>query len=112
MPSTVTVWYPFHPLTSCSLEVLAWPRHPANAATIRHPDGNPVKVPLWMLQPEAACLHLSEYVVLSFGALNALLDLLALHSSFRVKSCEPQGADLCSKSPSHSTTSSPRRASR
>jgi hypothetical protein len=75
MPSTVTVYYPFHPLVNCSLAVLTWPRHPANTVTVQHPDGNAVKIPLWMLQPEATHLHLSEQIALSASALSALVDL-------------------------------------
>jgi len=90
MPSTVTVYYTFHPLVNRSLAVLTWPRHPANAATVQHPDGNAVKIPLWMLQPEATHLHLSEQAALSASALNALVDLLAPHSSSKVKASEQQ----------------------
>jgi hypothetical protein len=84
MPSTVTVYYPFHPLNNRSLEVIAWPRRSAMAATVQHPDGNAVKIPLWMLQPEAARFHLSEQVELSSSALRALVDLLTLHSCSKV----------------------------
>jgi len=56
MPSTVTVHYPFHPLHKRCLDVVAWPRQAANAATVQHPDGKTLKIPLWMLQPEAARL--------------------------------------------------------
>ena len=45
-----------------------------------------MKIPLWMLQPEAARFHLSEPIELSSGALRALVDLLTLHSSTKVKS--------------------------
>ncbi|MGH8604344.1 MAG: hypothetical protein ACREXR_16675, partial [Gammaproteobacteria bacterium] len=53
---------------------------------VQHPDGNAVKIPLWMLQPEAARFHLSEQVALSSGALSLLVDLLVLQSSSKVKS--------------------------
>jgi hypothetical protein len=83
-PTTVTIYYPFHPLVNHALEVITWPRKPAHAATLKHPDGNAVKIPLWMLQPDAAHFHLSEQIELSASALSALVDLLALHASTRV----------------------------
>ena len=81
-PATVTIYYPFHPLVNHTLEVITWPREPAHAATIKHPDGNAVKIPLWMLQPDAARFHLSEQIELSAGA---LVDLLTLQASSKVK---------------------------
>ena len=54
MPSTVTVHYPFHPLHNCCLGVIAWPRRATGAATVQHPDGKPLKIPVWMLQPDAS----------------------------------------------------------
>jgi hypothetical protein len=30
--------------------------------TVRHPDGKTLKVPLWMLEPAAATLHLRDQV--------------------------------------------------
>src|SRR5215475_1121286 len=75
MPSTVTVHYPFHPLINRCLKLITWPRHPANAATVEHPDGKTLKIPLWMLQPDAARFHLCERVELSSSALDALVDL-------------------------------------
>ena len=83
-PSTVTVYYPFHPLVNHALEVITWPRKPAHAVTIKHPDGKAVKIPQWMLQPDAAQFHLSEPIELSASALSALVDLLTLHSSMMV----------------------------
>jgi hypothetical protein len=76
MPSTVTVHYPFHPLHKCCLDVVAWPRHAANAATVQHPDGKTLKIPLWMLQPEAARFALAEQPELSANALLALVDVM------------------------------------
>jgi hypothetical protein len=84
-PSTVTVYYPFHPLVNHALEVITWPRKPAHAATIKHPDGKAVKIPHWMLQPDAAHFHLSEQIELPASALRALVDLLTLHSSTLVE---------------------------
>jgi hypothetical protein len=84
-PTTVTIYYPFHPLVNHTLEVITWPRKPAHAVTLKHPDGNAVKIPLWMLQPDAAHFHLSEQIELSASALSALVDLLTLHASSKVE---------------------------
>lgn len=108
MPSTVTVYYPFHPLVNRSLAVLTWPRHPANAVTVQHPDGKAMKIPLWMLQPEATRLHLSEQVVLSASALSALVDLLVLLSSSKVKANEKQEPTHAASHLSIRTRTSPR----
>ena len=43
-PSTVTVHYPFHPLHCRCLEVVAWPRQPHLAVTVRQPDGQTLKI--------------------------------------------------------------------
>ena len=74
-PAAVTVYYPFHPLVNHTLEVITWPRKPAYAVTVKHPDGNAVKIPLWMLQPDAAHFHLSGQIELSNSAISALVDL-------------------------------------
>ncbi len=58
----------------------------AEVGAVQHPDGEAMKIPLWMLQPEAARFHLSEQIDLSSCALRALVDLLTLHSSTKVKS--------------------------
>ena len=88
-PAAVTVYYPFHPLVNHTLEGITWPRKPAHAVTVKHPDGNAVKIPLWMLQPDAASFHLSEQIELSANALSALVDLLTLHASTMVE-VQPQ----------------------
>jgi len=50
----MTVHYPLRPLQLRPLEVVAWPRQTHLSVTVRHPDGNTLKVPLWMLDPAAA----------------------------------------------------------
>ncbi len=84
MPSTVTVHYPCHPLANHCLKVIVWPRRLTTAVTVQHPDGSAVKVPLWMVRPEAAGFRLGEQAVLSSEALIAVVDLLAVHSSSTV----------------------------
>lgn len=85
MPSTVTVYYPFHPLVNHTLDVIQWPRRRGNAVTVLHPDGESMKVPMWMLDPEAARVSVSEQIVLSASALLTLVDLLSQPSSPRVE---------------------------
>jgi len=80
MPSTVTVHYPFHPLHNRCLGVIAWPRRSTGSATVQHPDGKPLKIPLWMLQPDAAHFCLSDQVELCAGALLALVDVVQVCS--------------------------------
>jgi len=90
MPSTVTVYYPFHPLVDHTLDVVSWPRRRGHAVTVLHPDGEAVKVPLWMLQPEAAQVSICEQIAPSASALLSLIDLLSQPSSPRVGSLAHQ----------------------
>ncbi|MDA1371752.1 MAG: hypothetical protein O2971_13465 [Proteobacteria bacterium] len=76
MPSTVTVYYPFHPLYHHCLKVLQWPRPTGNTATVARPDGKALKIPLWMLDVNAKQYQLSQQATLPAEALNALVDLL------------------------------------
>ena len=76
MPSTVTVHYPFHPLHCRCLEVVAWPRQPHLAVTVRQPDGQTLKIPLWMVEPAAAHCELRDRVELTAGVPHALIALL------------------------------------
>ena len=64
MPSTATVYYPFHPLRRQTLEVLVWPRQAHLSVTVRAPDGSTLKIPLWMLDPAAARIDLRDQVEL------------------------------------------------
>jgi hypothetical protein len=86
MPSTVMVHYPFHPLVHQHLKVVSWPRNSIGATTVQHPDGNTIKIPVWMLQPEAAQLALQSQIELSSKVLLSLVDLLASLSSRKVSS--------------------------
>jgi hypothetical protein len=49
--------------------VIAWLRQRTNAVTVEHRDGSTIKIPLWMLQPDAARFALSEQRLLSLDAL-------------------------------------------
>ena len=72
MPSTVTVHYRFHPLHNRSLKVVAWPRRAGIAATVRDPGGKALKIPRWMLEPEAVHHRLGDRVELPVSVLRAL----------------------------------------
>ena len=90
MPSTVTVHFPFHPLHKRCLDVVAWPRKAANAVAVQHPDGKTLKIPLWMLQPEATCFVLSEQPELAASGLLALVDLVQVCSMVTARNLPEQ----------------------
>ena len=81
MPSSVTVHYPFHPLVNRTLTVVTWLRCPDQAVTVLHPDGTAIKLPLWMLQAEAASISVCDQTLLSANVLLELLELLSVHAS-------------------------------
>jgi len=78
MPSALTVFYPFHPLAGQTLRVIAWPRLQDGAVTVDHLDGSTLKIPLWMLKPQAAQFAVCARVLLSREALTGLVDLFAV----------------------------------
>ena len=47
-----------------------------DAVTVKHADGQSLKIPLWMLQPDAADFRLREQVELPASVLLALVDRL------------------------------------
>jgi len=73
---TVRVYYPFHPLYGRELEVFTSSRHVAGAVTVMDPLGNRLKVPSWMLAPEAAKIAVSTDATVSARALMVLTELL------------------------------------
>ena len=81
MPSTVTVHYRFHPLVNHTLAVVSWPRRPDLPVTVLHPDGTAMKVPLWMLQAQAAQLTVCKRALLPASALLRVIELLLAHAS-------------------------------
>jgi hypothetical protein len=100
MPSTVTVHYPFHPLVHQHLKVITWPRHNTGAATVLHPDGKTIKLPVWMLQPQAAQFHRQSKIELPASVLLSVVDLLTSHSSTKVNSdTQPERASEASTNP-------------
>jgi hypothetical protein len=73
----VRIYYPFHPLSGRELEVFTSSRHVAGAVTVKDLRGNRLKVPSWMLVPEAAKIAVSTDPTVSARALLLLTELLA-----------------------------------
>ncbi|MFT5115344.1 MAG: hypothetical protein ACI8P9_004692 [Parasphingorhabdus sp.] len=98
MPSTVTVHYPFHPLVHQHLKVISWPRNSTGATTVQHPDGNTIKIPVWMLQSEAAQFHQQSGIEFPGGVLLSLVELLISHLCSTVKpDIHPEQANATSR---------------
>ena len=73
----VRVFYPFHPLYGYRLRVSRNPKRGDGAASVIDPAGKRLKIPVWMLSPEAADLKLHDQVHLSREALLNLSSLIA-----------------------------------
>lgn len=76
MRSAVTVQYPFHPHCGTPLEVACAPRRAGAPITVVDPRGAPLKIPAWMLTPEASRFGVCERVTIDPRALLALADLI------------------------------------
>jgi hypothetical protein len=50
----VRVFYTLHPLRDSSLQVVRRPKRGDGAVTVVDPTGKRLKIPLWMLSPDAA----------------------------------------------------------
>lgn len=72
----VVVHYRFHPFHGIDLKAVTVPRTKDGVIIVEHPPGNRLKIPRWMLSPEAAEMTLSEQASISLPALLALVDLL------------------------------------
>jgi len=80
MGSRVTVHYRFHPLHGQQLEVACRPRREDGRVTVIDPTGVRLKIPGWMLLPEAARHSLSCEAAISDRALLRLCDLIGIES--------------------------------
>ncbi len=80
MGSTVKVYYRFHPLHGQELEVACRPRREDGCVTVIDPEGVRLKIPAWMLLPEAAWHSLSSEAAISDHALLRLCDLIGIES--------------------------------
>jgi hypothetical protein len=73
---TATVYYPFHPLHGRELRVASRPRNPVFPVTVVDKAGSGLRIPAWMLSPEAAHSQLAEQATLDAQTLRALAALL------------------------------------
>ncbi len=71
------MYYPFHPLQGCELNVINKPKKEDGAVTVIAPDGASLKIPIWMVSPQAAQIELSEKAEISARALLELVHLMA-----------------------------------
>src|SRR6266478_5269239 len=72
----VRVFYPFHPLHGCRLQVIRRPKRGDGAISVLDPVGKRLKIPTWMLSPSAANIKTTEQALLSREALFSLSSLL------------------------------------
>jgi hypothetical protein len=70
------VYYPFHPLRGRELSVTSRPRHPELPVTVVDEAGFGLRIPAWMVAPEAAHYQLAEQATLDAQTLRALAALL------------------------------------
>jgi len=73
---TATVYYPFHPLHGRELRVTSRPRNPVLPVTVVDEAGSVLRVPAWMLAPEAVHYQLAAQATLDAQTLRALAALL------------------------------------
>jgi len=73
---TATVYYPFHPLHGRELRITSHPRNPEFPVTVIDETGTGLRLPAWMVAPEAAHYHLAEHATLDMRTLRALAALL------------------------------------
>ena len=74
--SKATVYYPFHPLHGREFRVASRPRDPALPVTVVDEAGYGLRIPAWMLAPEATHYQLDEQATLDTQTLRALIALL------------------------------------
>jgi hypothetical protein len=73
----VRVFYPFHPLHGYTLRVTRRPKRGDGAVSVVDPAGKRLKIPVWMLSPDAAEIKIKEQAHLSREALVNLVSLIA-----------------------------------
>jgi len=73
---TATVYYPFHPLHGRELRVTSRPRYPEFPVTVVDEAGFNLRIPAWMVAPEAAHYQLADQATLDTRTLRALAALL------------------------------------
>ena len=73
---TATVYYPFHPLQGRELSITSRPRNLELPVTVVDETGFGLRIPAWMVAPEAAYYQLAEQATLDTRTLRALAALL------------------------------------
>ena len=73
---TATIYYPFHPLHGRELRVTSRPRNPMLPVTVVDEAGSVLRIPAWMLAPEAVHYQLAAQATLDAPTLRALAALL------------------------------------
>lgn len=87
-----TVYYPFHPLHGQELHVTCRSRKGHRPVTVSDSEGRSLKIPSWMVSPQAALYEVSDHAAISARALLELLRLLhELLSTVAVASQSQQG---------------------
>jgi hypothetical protein len=69
-------YYPFHPLQGHELSVTSRPHNPELPVTVVDETGFGLRIPAWMVAPEAAYYQLAEQATLDTRTLRALAALL------------------------------------
>lgn len=72
----MTVYYPFHPLHRQQLEVVSKTRRGDGAVIVLDPSGMRLKIPVWMLEPDAGRFEICLRPEIGGRTLLALVDLL------------------------------------
>jgi hypothetical protein len=70
------VYYPFHPLQGHELRVTSRPHNPELPVTVEDETGFGLRIPAWMVAPEAAYYQLAAQATLDTRTLRALAALL------------------------------------
>src|SRR5438128_1889323 len=73
---TATIYYPFHPMQGRELSVTSRSRNPELPVTVVDETGAGLRIPAWMVAPEAAHYQLAEQATLDVQTLRALAALL------------------------------------
>lgn len=70
------MYYPFHPLHGHELRVTSHPHNPELPVTVVDETGFGLRIPAWMVAPEAAHYQLADQATLDAQTLRALAALL------------------------------------
>lgn len=74
--SVVYIYYPYHPYSKMNLVVTHYPKRRAEWVTVSDPQGNSLKIPIWMLSPSAKELSIVSTPAIGIQAIMALLSLI------------------------------------